>query len=181
MVAIFSACFTLLDRPSFLSFLCLLAGARSRFLIRLVNPSPGMMFEGTPGKTEKRSLEQQLNPVHTPPLECWMELLLSGHVGTNLHVTGLCSPLEPLSSALMSSHCCGNTNDSWTEGAGGFNLAPTLMIASLIAFVAAVAKWFNGITGRVKLKVDSLLLFLAGLSSYLASSLSWFNVLICLS
>lgn len=25
---------------------------------------------------------------HTPPLECRTELLLSGHVGTNLHVTG---------------------------------------------------------------------------------------------
>lgn len=31
------------------------------------------------------------------------------------------------------------------------------MIASLIAFVTAVAKWFNGITGRVKLKVDCLI------------------------
>lgn len=49
-----NACFTLLGRLSLLSFLCLLAGERSRFLIRLVNPSPGMMFEGTPSRRKKQ-------------------------------------------------------------------------------------------------------------------------------
>lgn len=50
------ACSTLLDRLSLLSFLCLLAGERSKFLIRLVNPSPGMMFVGTPGRKKSRRI-----------------------------------------------------------------------------------------------------------------------------
>lgn len=155
--SVMAACVTLLDRLSLLSFLCLLAGERSRFLIRLVNPSPGMMFEGTPGKrrTGDRSLEQQLKPVHTPPLDCRTELLLSGHVGTNLHVTGFIF----FSPTLL--HWCLHAAVETRTAVGLKELEAliwtrTLMIASQIAFVAAVAKWFNGITGRVKLKVDSL-------------------------
>lgn len=86
------ACFTLLDRVSLLS-LRLLAGERRRFLMRLVNPSAGMMFEGAPGKKQRTILGAAAEPrarahTHTPPLECRSELLLSGHVGANLHVTG---------------------------------------------------------------------------------------------
>lgn len=49
-------CLTLLDRLSLLSFLCLLAGERSKFLIRLVNPSPGMMFVDAPGRKKNRKI-----------------------------------------------------------------------------------------------------------------------------
>lgn len=121
-----SSWFTFPDRLSLLSFLCLLAGERSKFLIRLVNPSwYGMVSVGTPGrkKSRERCLEQQLNPLHTQTLCCRAELLLSGHVGTNLRVTGLIfPPVELLSDALtlMSSHYHWKANDCWAGGAGSW-------------------------------------------------------------
>lgn len=123
------------------------------------------LSEHQAGRKAERSLEQQLNPLHTPPLYSRTGLLLSGHVATNLRVTGFVFLLWSFSPALL--HRCLHTTMETraTVGLKEFEAliwTRTLMIASLIAFVAAVAKWFNGITGRVKLKVDSLGQFLAG-------------------
>ena len=110
------------DSPSCPSRVCWLENAAGSWSGWWVPPQAWCLKEHQAKATNgEGSLEQQLQPVHTPPLECRTELLLSGHVATNLRVTGF---IFSSGASAPSSHCYGNTNDCWTEGAGRFNLNP---------------------------------------------------------